>query len=166
MKTLLIMRHAKSSWANAHQSDHDRPLNDRGRRSAPIMGEKLRREGLTPDLILCSSAARAHQTAELMAEHSGYEKEIQVVEQLYLAGAETYFKTLHEYGGDHERILMIGHNPTIEALIDHYSVRPALITTANLGHIEFDVPTWKDVNRLVHGRLCHLWRPKEVGLEL
>lgn len=163
MKTLLLMRHAKSSWANAHQSDHERPLNDRGRAAAPQMGMKLRDEGLIPDLIISSSATRARETAELMALNSHYEHDIQVLDRLYLASANVYFSVLHELGGNHQRILMVGHNPTVEALIDHYSARPAYITTANLGHITYDVPAWTDVSPQTEGKLVSLWRPKELG---
>ena len=71
MKTLLILRHAKSSWQNNDLSDHDRPLNPRGQRDAPDVGKRLRNEGLIPDAVLSSTAKRARQTAEAVAEESG-----------------------------------------------------------------------------------------------
>ena len=67
MKTLLLMRHAKSSWSEPGLADHDRPLNKRGKQAAPEMGKLLRKEGLVPDLILCSTARRSRQTAEAVA---------------------------------------------------------------------------------------------------
>jgi len=72
MKTLLILRHAKSSWSHPGLSDHDRPLNKRGKRDAPRMGQLLREEGLLPDLIISSSAKRAKTTAERVSNESGY----------------------------------------------------------------------------------------------
>ena len=161
MKTLLIMRHAKSSWATPSQADHDRPLNQRGRSAAPLMGEKLKEAGLTPDLIICSSAKRAHETAQLIAPSCGYKGEIEVHKALYLASPDIYFETLQLYGGDHQCILMIGHNPTIEMLIDLYAPRPVYITTANIGHIEYEIDQWADVSLRATGRLLNLWRPKE-----
>ena len=71
MKTLLILRHAKSSWRDTSLDDHDRPLNERGRRDAPRRGQLLLEESLLPDLILCSTAARARRTAEIVVEASG-----------------------------------------------------------------------------------------------
>jgi len=76
MKTLLILRHAKSSWKNPGLADHNRPLNKRGKRDAPRVGRLLRDKNLTPDLILSSTAKRALDTAEAAAESSGYEGEI------------------------------------------------------------------------------------------
>ena len=84
MKTLLLLRHAKSSWKETESSDHDRPLNKRGRRTAPLIGEYLQAEGLLPDLILCSSAVRAHETALLVAEACSYRGEIKQIRELYL----------------------------------------------------------------------------------
>ena len=78
MKTLLILRHAKSSWDNTWLSDHERPLNDRGRRDAPRMGRLLRDEELVPDLIITSSAERALSTAEAAALACDYDQEIKI----------------------------------------------------------------------------------------
>ena len=90
MKTLLILRHAKSDWETPDVADHDRPLNGRGKRDAPRMGRLLRDENLVPDLIISSTAKRARKTAKLVAEASGYEGEIRLAETLYLAGPEAY----------------------------------------------------------------------------
>ncbi|MCJ7765816.1 MAG: histidine phosphatase family protein, partial [Thiovulaceae bacterium] len=85
MKTLLILRHAKSSWKEEHLSDHDRPLNKRGRHDAPKMGQLIRKKGLAPQLIICSSAKRARETVERLTEACGYKYELRFSEELYAA---------------------------------------------------------------------------------
>ena len=76
MKTLLILRHAKSSWKHTNLSDHERPLNKRGKKAAPLIGQLLYEQDLVPDIILSSTARRARNTAEIVAEVSGFEGEI------------------------------------------------------------------------------------------
>ena len=85
MKSLLILRHAKSSWKHPELTDHDRPLNKRGKRDAPRMGEILRSEHLIPEAIISSTAARAHATAEAVAKASGYKGKIALNRSLYAA---------------------------------------------------------------------------------
>ncbi len=80
MKTLLVLRHAKSSWKDSGLADHDRPLNKRGKHDAPRMGTLLAKEDLVPDLIISSSAKRAKSTAEAVAMNCGYDGEIQYSE--------------------------------------------------------------------------------------
>jgi phosphohistidine phosphatase len=95
MKTLLILRHAKSDWGNSRLADYDRPLNERGKGDAPRMGQLLRDEDIVPDLIITSSAERAQTTAELAAIASGYENEITYTRRLYHAAPDAYIELLH-----------------------------------------------------------------------
>ena len=76
MRTLLVLRHAKSSWNDSALGDHQRPLNERGERDAPLVGERLRRQKLTPDLIISSDAERAQMTARAVARAAGYAGEM------------------------------------------------------------------------------------------
>ena len=107
MKTLIVMRHAKSSWADPGASDLDRPLNERGRTSAKAIGEWLRFGGFTPELVLCSSARRTAQTWK----HLELEAELQFKRTLYLAPPETILAEVHQAQG--ECALVLGHNPGI-----------------------------------------------------
>ncbi|MCH2078298.1 MAG: histidine phosphatase family protein [Rhodobacteraceae bacterium] len=107
MKTLIVMRHAKSSWGDPGVSDVDRPLNTRGKTSAKAIGEWLRFGGFAPDLVLCSSARRTAQTWELM----GLEAELQFKRTLYLAPPETILAEVQQAHG--ECLLVLGHNPGI-----------------------------------------------------
>src|SRR5512138_2218530 len=96
MKTLLLLRHAKSSWKHPELGDHDRPLNKRGKRTAPLLGALLQDQGLIPDLILCSSAVRTHDTAFLVAKACHYVGEIKQTHTLYLAEPQTYVEVLRQ----------------------------------------------------------------------
>lgn len=111
MKTLVLIRHAKSSWAEPLQADFDRPLNDRGREDAPRMGERLKRLGVMPDLIVSSTAKRAVQTAKRIAQGIGYNAEkIQWVERLYHASPATMESVVAGLGDDVENVFLVSHN--------------------------------------------------------
>ena len=90
MKSLLILRHAKSSWKHPELSDHNRPLSKRGKNDAPRMGNLLKKEKLIPDMIISSTAIRAHLTAEAVAKACGYKAEVTLNRSLYAAGPEAY----------------------------------------------------------------------------
>src|SRR3954463_11797950 len=94
MKTLLLLRHAKSSWKDDSLDDHDRPLNARGKQEAPRMGQLLLEEHLLPDIILSSDAKRCRRTVEKVCEASGYRGETVLASELYLAAPATYLTWL------------------------------------------------------------------------
>ncbi len=142
MRTLLLMRHAKSSWDNPAQTDHERPLNDRGERSAPIMGQWLRAEGLTPDLIVCSDARRTRETADLVAPACGYEGEIVVSGALYLAKVSNWRDVLRSLPDRSRTVLCIGHNPGLEDLLSHATGRYLEMKTAAIARLSLDLPNW------------------------
>lgn len=106
-KTLILMRHAKSDWDDPMMPDIERPLNKRGRAAAPLMGDWISAQGLSPDLALCSSANRTAETWALM----GLEADIRFEKRLYHATADTMLGVLHEAAGG--TVMMIGHNPGI-----------------------------------------------------
>lgn len=162
MKTLLILRHAKSSWDNARLTDHERPLNTRGRRDAPRMGRLLRDEDLVPDLIVTSSAERAYATAELVALSCDYEDDIVVTRDLYHAGAEDYVEFLCELGGDHAVILVVGHNPGLEELVTSLTDEQERIPTAALAQVMLPIERWEELRDDTDGVLQNFWRPKEL----
>lgn len=162
MKTLLILRHAKSSWNNARLTDHERPLNSRGRRDAPRMGRLLRDEELVPDLILSSSAERAFATAELVALSCDYEHEIVVTRDLYHATPEDYVEALHEVGGESGVVLVVGHNPGVEELVTYLTDEQERMSTAALAQVTLPIQRWQELGDGVEGALENLWRPKEL----
>lgn len=162
MKTLLILRHAKSSWNNARLADHDRPLNGRGRRDAPRMGRLLREEDLVPDLIITSSAERALSTAELVASSCGYEEALLVTRDLYHGAPEDYLDVLRDQGGEARMILVVGHNPGLEALVDVLTDEDEVMPTAALAQVSLSIHAWRELDLDVMGVLENLWRPKEM----
>ena len=163
MKTLLILRHAKSSWNNANLTDHERPLNKRGKADAPRMGKLLADEELTPDLIITSSAERALTTAEQVALASGYEAEIIVTRELYHADPEDYLEVLREKAGSNERVMVVGHNPGMEALVEELTGSYELMPTAALAQVKLPIASWGELVEGVVGELVGVWRPKELG---
>jgi phosphohistidine phosphatase len=116
MRTLYLLRHAKSSWDEPELSDHDRPLAPRGRRATGRLAEHLSREGISPDLVLCSSARRARATFDGIAPMLGGEVEVQVEAGLYGASAGDLIDRLHAIPDAVESAMLVGHNPTIQSL--------------------------------------------------
>ena len=117
MKTLLILRHAKSSWDDPGLRDHDRPLNRRGKRDAPRMGRLIADRDLIPDRIVSSTAVRARTTAALAAAEFDHDVEIETTRDLYGAHPDGYIEVAEERGGAAERLMVVGHNPGITALV-------------------------------------------------
>ena len=111
MHRLLLLRHAKSSWSDPGIRDHDRPLNDRGRRAAAAMGEHLRAQGWRPDVVLCSSARRTCETAALL--DLGRAAELVVEHDLYLAEPDTVLHRIRAVDDRAATVMVIGHNPTM-----------------------------------------------------
>ena len=162
MKTLLLLRHAKSSWKHPELADHDRPLNKRGKRTAPLMGALFLDEDLIPDLILCSSAVRAHTTALLVAKACAYAGEIKQTRKLYLAEPQTYVEVLRQVAEKHARVLVVGHNPGLEALIEALTGGAMAMPTAALAQVELSLKRWSDLDTDTDCKLVNVWRPKDL----
>src|SRR5215471_14460208 len=117
MKTLFLVRHAKSSRDDPARPDKKRPLNDRGMRDAPRMGERLAKDGVKPDLIVSSPAVRALTTAELIAKELDYElTDIVVDNRLYAAAPDDLLAVIHELGGKRKHMMLFGRNPELGEL--------------------------------------------------
>lgn len=168
MKTLLILRHAKSSWSDADLSDYDRPLNKRGKRDAPRMGEHLRQHGLIPDLILTSSAKRARKTASKVAKACGYMKKIVQLDDFYHASSGVYFEKLQALPNSYQCVMVVGHNPTMEQLVRHLTGQIERMPTAALAHIALPIRHWEKLDfysafqTSPTGTLVNLWTPKTL----
>jgi len=162
MKTLLILRHAKSSWKHTGLTDHDRPLKKRGERAAPRMGELLIEEELVPQLIISSTAKRALKTTELVTEACQYDGEVQREHGLYGAGPTGYIRILREVPDVYQRIMIVGHNPGLEALLEVLTGEAVWLPTAALAHVELPIDTWAEIREYIGGRLVDLWEPKKL----
>lgn len=162
MKTLLILRHAKSSWSSSAVSDFDRPLNGRGRRDAPRMGAFMAENDLVPDLILCSAARRARDTARAVATASGADEPPVELDSLYEAEPESYLQEISERAGDAEVVMVVGHNPTLEELLSDLTGSQERMPTAALARIELPIDSWGALDGDVEGELAALWYPREL----
>jgi len=162
MKTLLLMRHAKSSWKEKDVPDHERPLNKRGRRDVPLMSKLLVDRELIPQQIISSSALRTRQTAECLAEELEFWGDIVFQDRLYMAEAEEYLGMLRELPDDLEQVMLIGHNPGLETLLQMLSGRIEALPTAVIAHLALPITEWAQLNGETEGEIVEIWRPKEV----
>lgn len=162
MKTLLILRHAKSSWKRSELADHDRPLNKRGKHDAPRMGKLLMDEELIPELIISSTAERAKKTTELLANEMGYTGEIVYDRDLYAAWPEAYIETLCVLPDDYETVMVVGHNPGLEDLLEMLTDEVERMPTAALAQVSLPIENWRELSFDIKGELIYIWRPKEL----
>ncbi|HEU4686783.1 MAG TPA: histidine phosphatase family protein [Vicinamibacterales bacterium] len=162
MKTLLVLRHAKSSWNDPALDDHERPLNRRGRRDAPRMGELVREYGLMPDVVISSDAVRARMTAEAMAEAARYAGEILLDQHLYLASPDDILSLLRRVRQNAETVMIVGHNPGLEELVEQLTGAWQDLPTAALAQIVLPIDRWRDLTLSTRGTLRGRWRPKEL----
>lgn len=166
-RELLLLRHAKSDWDQACD-DVDRPLNARGQHDAPRIGRWLRDRKLPPDRVLSSPACRAAQTAHAVCAELGYPAErILWDKRLYLASLETLLDVLAEQNGPPHRLLLIGHNPGLEDLLEYLAEEPPprqpngkLFTTATLAHLHLPADAARPTRH--SARLHQIVRPRDL----
>jgi phosphohistidine phosphatase len=171
MKLLGLFRHAKSDWHDPRARDFDRPLNERGRKGAAMMGRHIREHGMVWARAIASPAVRVAETVELAAEAAGRSLQINWDRRIYLASSATLMDLLREQPGDPASLLMAGHNPGLEDLIfdlvpdDGSSPLRDLVEekfpTAAYAVLELDIAHWSDITRNC-GRLVHLTRPRDL----
>jgi len=149
MKTLFLIRHAKSSWGDTALPDKDRPLNDRGRRDAPKIGERLAKRDVKPDLILSSPAMRALKTAEIIAKKLDYRrKDIVVDDRLYAVGADDLLDVIRKLGDKLERVMLFGHNPELTELAHRLSSKITHMPTCAVAEFAFDAKSWSKIGKV------------------
>ncbi len=171
MLTLMLFRHAKSSWDHPGLDDHDRPLNERGVAAASRMGRHIRHIAITPDLVLCSTAVRARQTWALAQTETGCSPPCELSRALYnFDDGNSYLNIVKQLNDDCKTVMLVGHNPTTEGLAKLLSGDgdPAALTalarkypTAALSVIRFDLDHWRDVGPGT-GTLMLFARPKQL----
>ena len=160
MKTLFVLRHAKSSWDNPDWADFERPLNSRGLDAARFIGELIYQRELHPQLIVSSPAKRAKQTAVLVKEIAGVAKPITFDERIYEASPLTLFNLIREFDEKYESVLIVGHNPGFENLVRMLTGEPVSMPTAALAKISLDIEKWSAIEPDGYA-LEFLIRPKE-----
>lgn len=144
MRSVLLIRHAKSSWENFEVSDFDRPLNDRGKRDAPAMADRLKKRGIQPDLLLVSTAKRTRKTADsFIAAWSLPASQISYVDELYLASPATLQKILTELPGQINNVAIISHNNGLTDFANELTdVRIDNIPTCGIFAIRAAIDNW------------------------
>lgn len=166
-RTLALLRHAKSDW-HTESRDFDRPLNKRGRKDAPRIGAWLKRQGWVPELIYSSPAIRARETIEsVIAAGGGEAGNLHWDDELYLASQDRLLQRIRTLPPDIERVMLVGHNPGLEELLEYLSRGPVprttsgkVLTTANLALLRLE-GDWKDVDHH-SAELLELVRPPDL----
>lgn len=165
MKRLLLMRHAKSSWAQAGLTDFDRPLKPRGEQASLLMGRLLQQNDLTPAHILSSSAERAQATAQLVLTQFSPAPELELTDELYHASPRTLVSCIHETDERYDSLLLIAHNPGLEELIYQWTSEFVAFPTAALALFQWPFERWSQIELKSSIAYDRLWKPKELDPE-
>jgi phosphohistidine phosphatase len=161
VKRLLILRHAKSDWANSSLTDWERPLSERGMRDAPRVGELLRKQSIVPDMIITSDALRARTTATSVADTAGYTRDLVLEPVLYLARPDVIVGVLTALSDDNAgTVMIVGHNPGLEDLIERLSGEQFPMPTAALMQLDLPIERWSDLDGSITATIKDYWRPK------
>lgn len=162
MKTLTIVRHAKSSWKYPDLADFDRPLNKRGKNDAPLAARRLKKKGISPDLIITSPANRALTTAKLIIKEIDYAKKSLVTDKrVYMADGEEILELLRQVDNNYKDVFIVGHNPTMtDVTNDLTNGSIENIPTCGMARISLDIESWNDL-ALGMGQLVLFDYPKK-----
>jgi len=168
MRTLYVLRHAKSDWGDSSLKDFDRPLNDRGRKAAKAIGKELRKRKIKPDLVLASPAERAKQTLKRVQDAHGTPFEVTEDARIYLAEPDVLIDAIRNAPDDATHLMIVGHNPGLQELVLALATPGELrdeaeekFPTAALAQIRFDADRWSDVAP-GGGTLDMLLRPSDL----
>jgi phosphohistidine phosphatase len=162
MKTVLLLRHAKSSWKKPELSDHDRPLNERGKSEAVAIGRLLQSNNLVPDFIVSSTAKRARRTADLVMSASEYGGDVALKRSLYEGGPDAYLDALAALPDDVNVVLVVGHNPDLENVVERLTGWSEELSTAALVQATFDVQGWSGLKAGLPGTFVGHWRAADL----
>ncbi len=160
MKTLYVMRHAKSSWDDASMADFDRPLNERGKQAAPFMGGLMRRRQMLPEIIVSSPAKRARSTAKRVCEGGSLAAEVIFDERIYEASPNALREIVADLDEAYSSAMLVGHNPGMEGFIRYLTGHIEPMPTAAIAVVELDIERWADITGEC-GELKEIFRPKD-----
>jgi phosphohistidine phosphatase len=162
MKTLLLLRHAKAENPAPGSSDINRALNERGKKEAQAIGTFIRKQNLTFDLVLCSPAIRARQTAELVLAAAEVTANVRYDQRIYEASPRQLLEVISEVEEDTSSVFLVGHNPGMEELLRALTGKEEPMATGTLARIDFDFDEWSRVIEDI-GRLESIVRPNELA---
>jgi phosphohistidine phosphatase len=162
MKTLYLVRHAKSSWKYPSLDDFERPLNKRGRKSAPFMGEILKKLKVTPNLVISSPANRAAMTARIIAAAINYPLEnIVYSEAIYEFSEDALIHVINKIDDSVNSSMVVGHNPAINGLANYIGDQPiSNIPTCGVCCLDLDIPSWAKIGKNC-GKISFFEYPKK-----
>ena len=164
MKILTIVRHAKSSWKDNSLPDNKRPLNRRGERDAPVMGERIQEHGIRPSLIVSSPATRAWTTAKIIATAINYPREfLQKEDSLYLASLDEILDIVVAQDNAFNNLMLVGHNPGLTDVANF--LVPGLtsnLPTVGVVSVQIDQDNWSLYEQPATELLVHDWPKKPV----
>ena len=161
MKTLYLLRHAKSSWKDETLSDIERPLNGRGRKAAQTIGDFLKREKIIPDLVLSSSAVRARQTTDLLLKAANISTDLRFDERIYEAGSERLLQVIKQVEKSKKSVLLVGHNPGLEEFLYVLTGATDTMPTGTLSKIALGTSSWAAIGDK-SGTLEWIVKPKQL----
>lgn len=161
MKHLFLLRHAKSSWDDDSLDDFDRPLNQRGKKAAPMMGKVLKERDIAPDIVLCSPAKRTKQTLKFVNETAKLKGDVTFDKAIYDACAADLRKLLKKQKDSVKSILLIGHNPGLEELLEDLTGTFERLPTAALVRVDIAADEWSSINN-GGNKLAWIVRPKDL----
>jgi len=159
MPRLMLLRHGKSDWDTTNRGDRNRPLSRRGERASATMGVVLRKMGEIPDRVISSPAIRAEATAALVRLSGGWDAPLEIAEDLYGASPDTALAVAARCGGDAERLMLVGHEPTWSLLAEHITGGRVAVRTATVVAFDLDIPGWDQV-RYARGTLAYAIHPR------
>jgi len=158
----MLLRHAKSSWDDSSLPDVERPLNERGMRDAPRVGNCIYKQKLKrPDALVCSPAVRTRQTMKLIVQAAGIQCPARLDERIYQASVANLMEVIADAPEACETLMLIGHNPGLEELLAHLTKEHRPMPTAALAIIELEAKTWRDVEAKAN-RLAHFIKPRDL----
>ena len=161
MKTLYLLRHAKSSWKDETLSDAERPLNGRGRRTSQTVGDFLRKEEIIPELVLSSPAVRARQTADIVLGAAGLNTDLRFDERIYEAGPQRLLEVIRQIEKSKKTVLLVGHNPGLEELLELLTEAVETMSTGTLSKVVLKAADWAGV-KSKDGSLEWIVKPKQM----
>lgn len=162
MKILLLMRHGKSSWKDKDLPDHERPLKKKGKKDSEKMAKMMKEKELIPGYILSSTAKRAKMTVEEVVDEIEYKGEVKYLDVLYQAEPSDYVNVLKEVSDEFDCVLIVGHNPSLEAFVQILSNDIEALPTAALARIDLAINSWKEMGSNSYGKLVGLWTPRDL----
>jgi phosphohistidine phosphatase len=162
MKTLFLLRHAKSSWNDSSLQDFDRPLNVRGLRSAELIGTFIKKQKLSFDLVLSSPAIRARETIEIVLKTSKVQSELRYDQRIYEASPHVLIEVITQIEDEKSKVLLVGHNPGIEKLVEILTGAIVQVATGTFTKIDLKTSKWSKALE-AQGNLDWVVKPKELG---